>query len=102
MWGRSFAPLPHNLLPVRGSVLRIQRKIQFEHVNAWLAQESPLPILGVLKNQACDLSFWNLAFRTHTPDLKLGRRWRDIRIQSRGRRRHPIASDMTAALGRAW
>jgi hypothetical protein len=46
---------------VRPPIPRIERKIQFEHVNARLAQESPLPVLRVLPNQACDFSFRNLA-----------------------------------------
>src|ERR1700674_4521352 len=59
----------------------IERNIEFEHVNARLAQESPLPVLRVLKNQARDVRFWNLAFRRHAANLKLGRRWRNVRIE---------------------
>jgi hypothetical protein len=72
---------------------RIERNIEFEYVNAWLAQESPLPVLRVLKNQARDFSFRNLAFRSYAPNLKLRRRWRDIWIQSRSRCRNQIDRD---------
>jgi hypothetical protein len=51
----------HSLL-VNSAVARIERKVQFEDVHARLAQESPLPVLGVLKDQAGDLSFRNLTF----------------------------------------
>src|ERR1017187_10334780 len=81
--GRAIAglPLPHDLLLVNSPVARIESKIQFEYVNARLAQESPLPVLGVLKHQKRDFSFRNLAFRSHAPNLELRRRWRDIRIE---------------------
>ena len=59
----------------------IERNIEFEHVHARLAQESPLPVLGILKNQARDVRLWNLAFRRHPANLKLRRRWRNVRIQ---------------------
>jgi len=78
---------------VNPPVSRIERKIQLQHVHALLAQESPLPVLRVLTNQARDLSFWNLAFRSHASNLKLRRRWRDIRIQSRTRGRNQIDRD---------
>src|ERR1700674_936765 len=74
-------------------VPRIERKIQFEYVNTRLAQKSPLPVLRVLKNQARDFSFWNLAFRSHATNLKLRRRWRDIRIESRTRCSNQIDRD---------
>ena len=89
MWGRGFAPskrgkapLPHNLLLAHSPVARIERNIEFEYVNARLAQESPLPVLGVLKHQTRDFSFRDLAFRSHTPNLELRRRRRDIRIET--------------------
>ena len=63
--------------PVSG----IERNIEFEYVNARLAQESPLPVLGIFKNQACDFRFRNLAFRSHAPNLELRRRWRNVRIE---------------------
>src|ERR1700674_2359572 len=66
---------------VLSPIPRIERKIQFEHLHARLAQESPLPILRVLKNQARDFSFWNLALRSHATNLELRRRGRDIRIE---------------------
>ena len=88
MWGRGFAPskrgrapLPHNLLLVNSPVARIECDIQFEYVNARLAQESPLPVLRVLKNQACDFSLRNLAFRSHAPNLEFGRRRRNVRVE---------------------
>ena len=68
-------------LLVHTPVARIERNIQFEYVNARLAQESPLPVLGVLKHQTRDFSFRDLAFRSHTPNLELRRRGRDIRIE---------------------
>src|ERR1700676_4021179 len=74
-------------------VPRIEHNIQFEHVNAWLAEESPLPVLKVLKNQARDFSFWNLALRSYASNLKLGGCWRDIRIESRTRCRNQIDRD---------
>ena len=81
-------------------VPRIERNIEFENVNARLAQESPLQVLRVLKNQARDVRFWNLAFRRHAPNLKLRCRWRDIRIESRTRCRNQIDRDgRTGILG---
>jgi len=89
MWGRGFAPskrgrapLPRGLLLVNAPISCIERNIQFEYVNARLTQESPLPVLRVLQNEACDFRFRNLAFRSHAVNLELRRRWRDIRIQS--------------------
>src|ERR1700674_756589 len=58
-----------------------ERNIEFEYVHARLAQESPLPVLRVFKNQACDVRFWNLAFRSHAANLKLRCRWRNVRIE---------------------
>jgi hypothetical protein len=58
-----------------------ERNIEFEYVHARLAQESPLPVLRVLKNQARDVRFWNLAFRRHAANLKLRRRGRNVRIE---------------------
>ena len=66
---------------MKSPVARIERNIQFEYVNARLAQESPLPVLGVLFNQARDFRFRNLAFRRHAPNLELRRRGRDVRIE---------------------
>ena len=54
---------------VSAPVLRIERNIQFEYVNARLAEESPLPVLRVLKNQARNVSFRNLACRSHAPEI---------------------------------
>jgi len=62
-------PLTHDLLLVKSSVPRIERNIQFEYVNARLAEESPLPVLRVLKNQARNVSFRNLACRSHAPEI---------------------------------
>ena len=63
-------------------VARIESKIQFEDVNARLAQESPLPVLGVITYQLCDVSLRNLACRSHASNLELRSRWRNVRIQS--------------------
>ena len=52
-----------------------------------------MPVLRVLKNQARDFSFWNLALRSYASNLKLGGRWRDIRIESRTRCRNQIDRD---------
>ena|ERR1700674_1763075 len=59
----------------------IERNIEFEDVHARLAQEAPLPVLRILKNQARDVRLWNLAFRSHAANLKIRRRWRNVRIE---------------------
>src|ERR1700688_2914356 len=70
-----------NRLLANTPVPGIERNIEFEYVNARLAQESPLPVLGIFKNQACEFRFRNLAFRSHAPNLELRRRWRNVRIE---------------------
>src|ERR1700686_1392464 len=72
--------LSHGLLantPVPG----IERNIEFEYVNAGLAQESPLPGLRVLKKQSRHLSFWELPLRSQGSNLKIARRWGNVRIE---------------------
>src|SRR5208337_390796 len=66
---------------MHSTVARIERYVQFEYVYARLAEESPLPVRGILSNEAYDFGFRDLAFGSDPPNLKLSRRRRDIRIQ---------------------
>ena len=48
---------------MQASVFRIDREIQFEHVDPRLAQKSPLPILKVIVDKLHDFTFRNLSFQ---------------------------------------
>src|SRR6185295_9787521 len=80
------------------TLLPIQFKIQFQHVNAWLAEKAKLPPFGVRRDQSTQFFFGNPSFARHPRNLKLSRSGRDMRIETRSGAGHEINWDGLARI----
>src|SRR6476620_10028620 len=79
----------------RPSELSIQRQVQEEHVDAWLAEEAERARFDLRLDQLLDAPRGHAAAFGHARDLPAGRRRREVRIQARGRGGDQIARHRT-------
>ena len=76
----------------------IEFEIQRQDIDAWLAEESQLSLLGVLKHQRLDLRFIESTLPSNARNLKCRRRRRNVRIQARARCRSQVGRNRHARI----
>jgi hypothetical protein len=80
-------PSPRLLLD---RIVRIEREVELEDVDARLTKDAELPSGGVGINETPDIRLRDAALTGHTRNLEVGCGRRDMRIDPGGRRRHKI------------
>ena len=61
----------------------VEIEIQFDDVDAWLAEQAELPSESMSRNQSTYISLAHVALSRDARNLKLGGGWRNLRIEAR-------------------